>query len=149
MSRESAGTIYLKDNALPLGVVRVDNEGRNNYGASTELYQDLLEPIRVTAHRNSDGSRIWATDDDGQFEMGPLVPGSWSVQVRTNDYPRQRLAARDLATDDVWDTGDIRLAAGGTVRVTVCAACVAFASKVKNASGFGVRSSLLGSPPPA
>ena len=47
----AAGTIYLKDNAEALGRVRIDNEGRGNYGNATEIAQELAEPAELVNAR--------------------------------------------------------------------------------------------------
>lgn len=63
------------------------------------------------------GTGLAATDDAGRFELGLLVPGAWQVYVRSAAHPEFRSAVRDLAANEVWDLGTIRLPLGGTAVV--------------------------------
>ena len=46
-----AGTIYLKENAAAVGLLRIDNEGRGNAGNATEVAQAVGEPVELVNAR--------------------------------------------------------------------------------------------------
>ena len=75
----------------------------------------------VNAYRSDrrDQSGIQPTDTEGRFELGPLVPGTWTVNVRAPSYPNYSSEPRELAADAVWDLGQVQLLAGGTAIVRV------------------------------
>jgi RNA polymerase sigma factor (sigma-70 family) len=56
---------------------------------------------------------LTATDENGHFEAGPLVPGTARVSINLDELPQFR-SQRELAADAVWDLGTVRLA-GGTI----------------------------------
>ncbi|MFY9341100.1 MAG: sigma-70 family RNA polymerase sigma factor [Planctomycetota bacterium] len=73
----------------------------------------------VTARRREprSSSGLDATDNDGRFELGPVAPGAWSVNVTSPDHPVFVSNPRELAADATWDLGTITLVIGGTARV--------------------------------
>jgi len=73
----------------------------------------------VSAHRQDkrDTSELLVTDNDGRFELGPLVPGTWRLNVRIDTYPEFSSEPRQLAADTTWDLGTIALMRGGTARL--------------------------------
>jgi len=66
--------------------------------------------LRISVNRS-----LSATDENGHFEFGPVVPGTARVSVSLDDLPQFR-SQRELAADAIWDLGTVRLA-GGTVSV--------------------------------
>jgi len=75
----------------------------------------------VNAHRSDrpDQSGMKPTDAEGRFELGPLVPGTWTIIVRASSYPNYTSEPHELAADAVWDLGSVQLVAGGTAVVRV------------------------------
>ena len=59
-----------------------------------------------------------ATDNEGAFEIGPLVPGNWTIYVRSNAHPKFQSESRVLVANGVWDLGTIRLGLGGAAVVS-------------------------------
>ena len=57
------------------------------------------------------------TDNDGRFELGPLVPGDWALHVRATGHPDFRGDQRALPANATWELGTITLQRGGTARV--------------------------------
>jgi protocatechuate 3,4-dioxygenase beta subunit len=70
-----------------------------------------LPNVMVYALGKVDPSRNDAqlTAADGRFELGPLVPATWTIWVDASAYPDYRSEPRELAADAVWDLGEIRL----------------------------------------
>lgn len=60
---------------------------------------------------------IEATDDNGHFELGPYPPGTWTVYVRSREYPTFLSSPRVLAANETLDLGTITLQQGGTAVV--------------------------------
>jgi len=58
------------------------------------------------------------TDAAGYFEIGPVSPGDWHLNVETRSFPRVSFESR-LEPNTRWDVGTVRLAQGGDVRVEV------------------------------
>ena len=56
--------------------------------------------------------------ETGRFEIGPLVPGYWELQVQSADYPMLPLDAVELAADERLDLGLLQLGRGGTISVS-------------------------------
>jgi len=98
-------------------------------GATVKIRGSVVDhagkPLADVSVRASNGhvvpgpTRFEMTGADGRFELGPLVPGTWSVWVRSPLYPPFQTAPRDLAANAVWDLEPVQLVAGGTVRVRV------------------------------
>lgn len=65
------------------------------------------------------GSRPARTGPDGEFELGPLVPGTFRVSVRIAGLPRYVGAPNELGPDGRADLGTIVLPAGGRARLFV------------------------------
>jgi len=80
-----------------------------------------LPNAMVSARRPDSRSsgEIRATGADGRFELGPLLPGTWTVTARTTLFPIYQSEPRELAMDEDWDLGQIRLIEGGTAFVKV------------------------------
>ncbi len=80
-----------------------------------------LPNAMVSARRQGaqDSSGVIATGPDGRFECRALVPGTWTVTVRTSTHPNFTSEPRELAADAVWDLGTILLLDGGNAIVTV------------------------------
>lgn len=53
----------------------------------------------------------------GGFEVGPLPPGSWRLNLVPPDRLPVYLGPRDLAPGETWDCGEVRLAPPGRVLV--------------------------------
>jgi hypothetical protein len=58
----------------------------------------------------------------GAFRYGPYAPGEYSLRFAAAGYPTIRVPWRRVGPDEEWDTGTLRFAAGGTLRVGVVAA---------------------------
>ncbi|MCU0867564.1 MAG: carboxypeptidase-like regulatory domain-containing protein [Planctomycetes bacterium] len=76
-------------------------------------------------------ARVWAsgggsnriveqtTDASGYFEIGPVAPGQWHVDVDSKTFPRVSFENRTLEPNARWDLGTVRLAQGGDLRIEV------------------------------
>lgn len=64
-------------------------------------------------------NRMLPTGADGRFELGPMVPGRWTLTVRAKGYPNYRGEPVELVADAVHDVGEIRMPDGGQAIVTV------------------------------
>lgn len=63
-------------------------------------------------------SGVNATDNDGRFELGPMAPGTWVLNVHKPGHP-DFTSERQLAANAMWDLGTITFVVGGTARVQV------------------------------
>ena len=57
------------------------------------------------------------TSESGAFELGPLAPGEWLLEVDAATQPDFQTDRRRLAAESVWDLREIHLSRGGAVRV--------------------------------
>jgi RNA polymerase sigma factor (sigma-70 family) len=55
-----------------------------------------------------------ASDAEGRFRIGPLVPDSWKLSLSCADHPELLLEPHDLVADATWDVGILRLSIGGS-----------------------------------
>ena len=95
--------------------------------AATRVRGVVVDPTGIPLP----GVRIWAfgpvrdgtcaatTGADGRFELGPLVPGSWSLTARSSSYPIWRSEPFELGGEAVHDLGQVQMPAGGTAVVQV------------------------------
>lgn len=84
--------------------------------------------------RTSEGNK--ATGPDGRFECGPLVPGSWTVHVRSSEHPTFRSEALELAADAVRDLGTIVLPAAGRAEFRVDGDATGVVLSIADAAGL-------------
>jgi RNA polymerase sigma-70 factor (ECF subfamily) len=75
----------------------------------------------VMANRAGDsfGGPSESTSEDGRFAIGPVVPGTWRLNVRSAAWPTFVGAPFELAPDATRDTGTIKLVAGGRANFTI------------------------------
>ena len=59
------------------------------------------------------------TDAAGYFEIGPVSPGDWHLNVESRSFPRVSFERRAVEANTRWDVGTVRLAQGGDVCVEV------------------------------
>ena len=80
-----------------------------------------LESVLVRPHHPAlvRAEPITADPATGRFELGPLVPGAWSLAIEARGYPTVEVGPRTLAGTETWDLGDVRLTSGGRIVATV------------------------------
>jgi RNA polymerase sigma factor (sigma-70 family) len=57
-------------------------------------------------------------DAEGRFELGPFVPGLYTLRVRAQGHVEHVLGPRRLAADETWDLGTIVLESPGSLAVS-------------------------------
>jgi hypothetical protein len=60
--------------------------------------------------------------ESGRFELGPLVPGVWSLRIAARTFPTRSLRSHALVADETWDVGDIVLGEAGLLEVALVGA---------------------------
>ena len=106
----------------PEVVLRVDPAKLPACTVTGALVDSRGEPVRsadVRAVHASAGTTLVHPDpDDGTFELGPLPPGEWTLEIDAlvAGWAVER-RTRALAPSERWDTGEVRLGPGGTLVV--------------------------------
>ena len=75
--------------------------------------------VSVSSEERFQTTGIHPTGEDGEFEFGPLVPGSWRVHVRGTAYPDFVTEPYRLDAEVTWKVGAIQLIHGGTAVVKI------------------------------
>jgi protocatechuate 3,4-dioxygenase beta subunit len=69
--------------------------------------------------KNGSGSPAAIADPaTGEFKYGPYPPGEYWLRFQADGFPQLEIS-RVLGPDEVWDTGTLRFARGGTLAVTL------------------------------
>ena len=69
--------------------------------------------------KNGSGSPAATADPaTGEFKYGPYPPGEYWLRFQADGFPQLEIS-RVLGPDEVWDTGTLRFARGGTLAVTL------------------------------
>jgi RNA polymerase sigma factor (sigma-70 family) len=103
--------IVIPADRLPTVLVRgrvVDAMGKPLAGAELNLI-DAATP----------GSPLFTSEGDGRFEYGPVPPGEYSLFVRVEGHPSERIGPRNAVANTPLDFGDVTIAAGQRLEVAV------------------------------
>ncbi len=63
-------------------------------------------------------AHLAAGNEAGAFDIGPLPPGEWGLELRVPDQPRLSTGFRALGAGEEWQLGQLRLPPAGFVRAS-------------------------------
>ncbi|MFN0207267.1 MAG: sigma-70 family RNA polymerase sigma factor [Planctomycetota bacterium] len=65
------------------------------------------------------GSEPIVPTSQGRFRLGPLVPGTYRIEIRPKDYPVIYIPDRFVKANETWDTGVVRIEPPGKLHAEI------------------------------